>query len=167
MASDVLEVELLTRQSLSQSRVYTYSMGKHRGALVLIVLMLCLVGGWWLLARSTDSSQISVAQTTLSVHTPVEVHHIQNGRTHQYMGTTTISGGCATLASGISSTGENPPHVVLLLDTHASSDCPHSRASEQLPFSISLDTAAAEIPVFGGILSNGAPLSFTLIEDTP
>lgn len=141
-------------------------MGKHRGALVLIVLMLCLVGGWWLLARDVDTAGIS-AQTVFAVRTPVEVHHVHTGRTHQYIGTTTISGGCATLASGISSTGENPPHVVLMLDTQAASDCPHNSASEQFPFNVSLEASAGEIPVFGGILSNGVPVSFTLVEDNP
>ncbi len=135
---------------------------------MLIVLMLCLVGGWWLLMRDTDDTDTSLTNSTLSVYIPVEVHHVHTGRIHQYVGTTTISGGCATLASGISSTAENPPHVVLVLDTHASTDCSgQGRASQQFPFSISLEAAAGEIPVFGGIISNGKPLPFTIVDDTP
>ena len=148
-------------------------MGKHRGSILLIILLLILILGWWLLATmhagpsqpATQAASVATSTTTtLAITLPLIVHHSTAGGEDTYSGLLEPSGLCASISSGISSSGQNPAHIILLLSAGTTTPCANATSTSD-DFSLSFQNTHGMNSVLNGVMFNGTAIPYTLVED--
>jgi hypothetical protein len=153
---------LLTRQSSSKGWPYTRGMGKHRAALVLILLLLAVLSGWWLL----EVHYASGPMPALNTHTPIVVHHSQSGGLHTYTGSVPLSSACVVLSTGIETAGQNPAYITLMLSATMDTACRALAVPPQGLFTVSYEAPGTSTDViFNDVRVDGTSAPYTLVED--
>ncbi|MEI6864267.1 MAG: hypothetical protein WCK46_02810 [Candidatus Adlerbacteria bacterium] len=152
-------------------------MGKQRAALVLVVMLLMLFAGWWGVAALQKTSSTSGATAAIPTHTttklpayiaatlPLTIVHSKTKGVDTYGGTLTVHAGCSVLSSGISATGQHPAHITAVLTLKETAiPCSGTATTSSSTFAVSFEHTDTAVPVFDGVMLNGALAAYSLVE---
>ncbi|MSR76487.1 MAG: hypothetical protein EXS68_02750 [Candidatus Ryanbacteria bacterium] len=130
---------------------------------LLVVLFLAL---WVALSGSTNSggvAQLPTMDATYIPEGPLAVTHSVDGMTHTYSGKLTLPA-CNTLATGITTSGNNPVSITLALRVITSDPVCADKQPVEQPFSVSFTPVAKTAVAFESVTLNSTKTTFTLIE---
>ncbi len=143
---------------------------KRHGILLLLVLIMLLVGGWWLLQNMhtspvphTDAAQNTAPSNKTTFTLPITLQHSLSQGVHTYEGALASNTACGVRSSGITTTGENPVHVTLMLET-SSGACENTATTSQSMFEVSFKGSGTGAPVLDTVMLNGQAVHYAVVE---
>lgn len=114
---------------------------------------------------STASAASGYSEIAYTPTEPIEIRHSISQNVNTYGGSVTLEVPCSALAAGIRAEGENPVHLVMLLNmVQDNGTCIDPTVGVSQSFSVSYTSDSFSSPVFDGILLNGKETRFTLVE---
>lgn len=131
-------------------------MQRQQGVLVLIILILCTLLGWWLFSQyAIQSHKISAVKEPV-----LQIKHEQKGSAQIYTGAMMVSD-CDLFSAGVEAQGGEVVELTVLLSI-TKSNAPCAGVATTTPFALSVDAKRA--PVVKNVLVDGDPVFFDVVE---
>jgi hypothetical protein len=140
-------------------------MEKSRSSLTIITLLFILLVAWWFLSTHHFDEAISSAapsmQNDISSSHPLIVEHSSMNNVDTYSGSLSVSQ-CDTLQTGISASGNMPPHLQVILNVLQSDQPCKAEHMTAEPFSVSVHAPSSTNPVLDSVLINNEAAAFSV-----
>lgn len=134
-------------------------MQRQQGVLVLTILILFMLSGWWALSHYSSPLQTGEVSPVVKKEA-IQIEHSKKGKTQVYAGAMMVSD-CDLFSAGVEAQSGDVTELTLLLSIRKGDD-PCSGISTSTPFSVSVD--AEQAPVVKSVLVGGSPASFEVVE---
>lgn len=151
---------LISTQAAAVNHAYTARMQRQQGVLVLIILILFMLSGWWLFSKYAPQSYTESRKAPEAQKAVLHIMHEQKGSAQMYTGAMMVSD-CDLFSAGVEAEGGDVVALTLRLSVARAED-PCSGAATTTPFAVSVE--AEQIPTIKSVLVDGKAVVFDVIE---
>jgi len=136
-------------------------MKSQRGAFLLVVLLVALLGLWWGIQRYAQAVPNEAQNPPPQTDKSFVVYHKNVDNAHTYTGHVGVRS-CDSFSTQMQTTSGKPTRITLAFVV-SSGDC--STPIEPVPFATSFSSSDNETPLISKVLLNTVEIPFVVIED--